>query len=122
MVLFRTIPVRSHQRHFNKIRVLFFVILISFSCILVYFYPTRNICSQSLIESDQLFCESNEKWQKRREFYMKEHEKNILTMNEYENYFKENWSPEFQCQNEIRLGQGDGGKWVHQYSLILFHN
>jgi hypothetical protein len=65
-----------------------------------------------MIESDQFLCESDDKWEQRRKFYSKQHEKNILTMNEYENYFYENWFPEFKCQNEIRLGERDGGKWV----------
>jgi hypothetical protein len=65
-----------------------------------------------MFESDGFLCESDKKWLKRREFYSKQHEKNILTMNEYEKYFSKNWLPEFQCQNEIRLGEGDGGKWV----------
>ena len=68
-------------------------------------------------ESYGLFCESNEKWLERKNFYVQQREKNIFTMNEYENYFKENWSPEFQCENEIRLGENDGGKWVIDISL-----
>lgn len=77
-------------------------------------YLQRNVtsCNRSMIESDRFLCESDEKWAKRREFYSKQHEKNIMTMNEYENYFFKNWFPEFQCHNEIRLGHGDGGKWV----------
>jgi hypothetical protein len=76
------------------------------------FKHNKTSCNISMIESDQYLCETDEKWQKRREVYSKQHEKNILTMNEYEHYFSKNWFPEFQCQNEIRLGDGDGGKWV----------
>ncbi len=72
----------------------------------------QTLCNISMIESDQFLCESDDKWEQRRKFYSKQHEKNILTMNEYENYFYENWFPEFKCQNEIRLGERDGGKWV----------
>ena len=77
----------------------------------------QTLCNLSMIESDQYLCETDEKWQRRREFYSEQHEKNILTMNDYENYFSRNWSPEFQCQNEIRLGDGDGGKWVSVQDL-----
>ncbi len=78
------------------------------------YYLKRNmtLCNRSMIESDRFLCESDEKWETRREFYSKQHEKNIITMNEYDNYLFKNWFPEFQCQNEIRLGEGDGGKWV----------
>ncbi|CAF4494734.1 unnamed protein product [Rotaria sp. Silwood2] len=78
----------------------------------------ENLCNRSMIESDQLICESDEKWQQRRDFYSQQHDKNILTMNEYENYFYKNWFPEFQCQNEIRLGQGDGGKWACEIAYL----
>jgi len=74
-------------------------------------------CNISMIESDRFLCESDEKWQQRRQFYSKQHEKNILTMNEYDNYFSQNWFPEFQCQNEIRLGEHDGGKWVRLFKI-----
>jgi hypothetical protein len=106
----------------NIFRFLFLVIIIFFLINLISVwrklqntsYPKQNqtSCNISMVESDRWICESNEKWQQRREFYSKQHEKNILTMNEYENYFSENWFPEFQCQNEIRLGDRDGGKWV----------
>lgn len=69
-------------------------------------------CNFSLSESEGLFCESDEKWLERKTFYREQREKNLFTMNEYEDYFKQNWFPEFQCQNEIRLGELDGGKWV----------
>ncbi|CAF4144109.1 unnamed protein product, partial [Rotaria magnacalcarata] len=71
-----------------------------------------STCHKSMIESDQFICESDEKWQSRRDFYSKQHEKNTLSMNEYEKYFYLNWLPEFQCHNETRIGYGDGGKWV----------
>ncbi len=73
---------------------------------------SKTSCDISMIESDQFICESDEQWQSRRKFYLKQHEKNILTMNEYENYFRENWFPDFQCEHETRIGVGDGGKWV----------
>ncbi|CAF0782653.1 unnamed protein product [Rotaria sp. Silwood1] len=76
------------------------------------FKGTKNSCNLSMIESDQLICESDEIWQKRRAFYSEQHDRNILTMNDYENYFYKNWFPEFQCPNETRLGEGDGGKWA----------
>jgi hypothetical protein len=66
----------------------------------------------SMIESDKFICESDENWQKRREFYLQRHEKNILPMNEYQDYLLKNWIEEFKCKNETRLGTGDGGKWV----------
>jgi hypothetical protein len=99
---------------------------------LLYFNLIRNLldrqyashtrskgCNWSMVESDQYLCEPTEKWFQRRAFYSEQHEKNRLTMNEYENYFKRNWRPEFQCDNEIRLGDGDGGKWV---SLPIIEN
>jgi hypothetical protein len=73
---------------------------------------SKTSCDISMIESDQFICESDEQWQSRRKFYLKQHEKNILTMNEYENYFRENWFPDFQCEHETRIGVGYGGKWV----------
>ena len=113
----------------NLLRVLFIGLLL-FS--LLYFILIRYLfdrrqesqihslgCNRSMIESDQYLCEPAEKWFKRRAFYSEQHEKNRLTMNEYENYFEENWRPEFQCDHEIRLGDGDGGKWV---SLLLIEN
>ncbi|CAF3618317.1 unnamed protein product [Rotaria socialis] len=71
-----------------------------------------STCRQSMIESDRFICESDEKWQSRRDFYSKQHERNTLSMNEYERYFYLNWLPEFQCHNETRIGYGDGGKWA----------
>lgn len=103
----------------NRLRFVFLVFIVLIGINLRYklnyeYYLKRNdtSCNLSMIESDRFLCESNEKWKKRREFYSKQHEKNIMTMNEYENYFSKNWFPEFQCQNEIRLGERDGGKWV----------
>src|ERR1700722_16368925 len=58
-------------------------------------------CNVSMIESDQFFCESNEKWQERRQFYSNQRDKNVLAMNEYKNYFRKNWFPEFKCEDEI---------------------
>ena len=72
----------------------------------------RTACNMSLIESDHLLCESDERWHERRAYYFKQHERNRQTMNEYRNYFDNNWYREFRCPNEIRLGEGDGGKWV----------
>ena len=72
----------------------------------------RDQCEVSLNESDGFLCESDEKWTQRRKFYRETNEKNRMTMNEYENYFKTNWRPEFECEHEIRLGEDDGGKWV----------
>ena len=93
--------------------------LISFSMInvnlILHYYEKRfhqHRCEMSMNESDQYVCESDEKWQQRRIFYAKQHHNNTMTMNEYEKYFEKNWFPEFQCEHEIRLGDGDGGKWV----------
>jgi hypothetical protein len=72
----------------------------------------KTLCNLSMIESDQFICESDENWETRRKFYVKQHERNILTMNEYDDYFSKNWFEEFKCQNETRIGTGDGGKWV----------
>lgn len=69
-------------------------------------------CELSMFESDEYFCENEDKWKRRRTFYAEQREKNIQTMNEFEDYFEKNWFPEFQCENEVRLGDGDGGKWV----------
>ena len=81
-----------------------------------WWYGNDTSCNFSMSESHGLFCESDEKWLERKSFYAEQREKNIFTMNEYENYFKQNWFPEFQCQNEIRLGERDGGKWVIDFS------
>lgn len=106
-------------RH-NLWRFLYLGIIISFIISLNFIRPkykdklkqSNTSCMLSMIESDQFLCESDEKWQNRRKFYSEQYEKNILTMNEYENYFYKNWFPDFQCQNETRIGVGDGGKWV----------
>lgn len=79
-------------------------------------------CNFSLSESEGLFCESDEKWLERKTFYREQREKNLFTMNEYEDYFKQNWFPEFQCQNEIRLGELDGGKWVTFQTFFFYEN
>lgn len=121
MVLFLGFKMSLIQ--YNLLRVLFVIIIIFFLTNLNFiryklrerynfFQSNQTLCNISLIESDAFLCESDEKWQKRREFYSEQHETNILTMNEYENYFSKNWLPEFQCENELRLGENDGGKWV----------
>src|ERR1700728_2600744 len=108
---------------YNLLRFLFFIIIISFiinfNFLWYKLHLKRNdiLCNISMFESDQFLCESDDKWKIRKEFYLKQHEKNILTMNEYENYFSKNWFQEFQCQNEIRLGHMDGGKWVRSSYL-----
>ncbi|UJR33604.1 hypothetical protein I4U23_021041 [Adineta vaga] len=73
---------------------------------------SSSSCNISMTESDQFICESDKKWLERRKFYLNQHEENIFTMNEYENYFRKNWFPDFQCSNEKLIGQGDGGKWA----------
>ncbi|CAF0909282.1 unnamed protein product [Adineta steineri] len=107
---------------YNRYRFLVTGVIICFIIILYYNRQTiphkydmkqnESLCYTAMIESDQLLCESDEKWQKRRKFYLQQHEKNIFTMNEYKNYFYKNWFPDFQCEHEMRVGEGDGGKWA----------
>lgn len=121
---------RLIQLHFTRS---FLSIVLIFSLVYLYFLGYRLhskyawfaggiiSCELSLGESEGLFCESDEKWVERKTFYREKREKNVFTMNEYEDYFQRNWFPEFQCQNEILLGAGDGGKWVNicVFSLIF---
>jgi hypothetical protein len=69
-------------------------------------------CYLSLLESDNFFCETNEDWQRRKELFQLQHNRNQFR-DSPNLFFQDNYEPTFSCRFEQRLGvNGDGGKWI----------
>ena len=69
-------------------------------------------CELSRLESDDFFCETNEDWNRRKELFHLQHNRNRF-LNSPSMFFQDNYEPTFSCRFEQRLGiNGDGGKWI----------
>lgn len=69
-------------------------------------------CKLSRMESDEFFCEADEDWNRRKELFYLQHNRNRFLNSEWM-FFQDNYEPTFSCRFEQRLGiNGDGGKWI----------
>jgi hypothetical protein len=69
-------------------------------------------CELSLNESNDFFCENNNDWNRRKELFYLQHNRNQFQDTAYM-FFQDNYEPTFSCRFEQRLGiNGDGGKWI----------
>lgn len=105
----------QHQTLFQLFS-LFGVIILIFYAIRSYSPTVSSMngigCSKSLIESDNLICESDQLWNQRKILYRIQDD---LNMKKFPNplFFVTSWQPNFHCAHSRRIGRmGDGGKWV----------
>lgn len=104
------------QQTLFRLCFLFGMIIVLFYTIRSYSPTVRSIsiagCSKSLVESDNLICESDRLWNQRKTIYRFQDQ---LNMKKLPNslFFLTNWQPNFHCAYTRRIGRmGDGGKWV----------
>ncbi|CAF3064987.1 unnamed protein product [Rotaria socialis] len=105
---------------FNK--TFFFVVLLFLTFILLFLSTNiqRTVLNKSQvddyelsrIESDDFFFETNNDWNRRKELFHLQHNRNQY-FNSPSMFFQDNYEPTFSCRFEQRLGiNGDGGKWI----------